>query len=306
MTHPDPERIGVSRRSVLHGLVGIGGAGAIPAAAVAEAGASTDPHTADTYRSIADAIVPSTPALADELGDEHEAGALDVDLEDYLVWSFNNFHEIRTGLADDVLDTVVRAADLDVDLGVVVRFEVRSSLLSSDYALTVETDEGTFERSSPNYPYAEAIGIALDVVAAEFVARGKNREAPRAVGEFPAGGIFARLAPRDRLRTIESIIDGGIVDDLDDVLDDVLPHVGILKFVAFGLNAFVHFGYYSEWSGYGGTKTDPPNERELVEDVQSHAQTGYPGPSPGYAALRDFPGDGVFELNEDGFTENDY
>ncbi|WP_101294534.1 hypothetical protein [Halegenticoccus soli] len=306
MRKTEREPTGIARRSVLQGVAALGGLGMVPASAVAEAGAATDPHTKDTYRAVADAIVPSTPELASELGEAHEPGALAIDLEEYLIWSFNNFHEVHVGLVDGALDTLVRAADLDADVGVVIRFEVNTGVLSGEFEVVVETEGGTFERTRANYPYAEAVALALDVVAAEFVARGKNRREPSLNERFPAGGVFTKLAPRDRLRVVESIIEGSVVDELDDALDDLLPHVGILKFVSFGLNAFVQFGYYSEWSGYGETKTDPPNERVLRREVQSHAQTGYPGPSPGYAALRDFPGDGVFELNEDGFAENEY
>lgn len=40
-----------------------------------------DPHTVATFQALVDMVVPETPALADELGEEHRAGGLNVELE---------------------------------------------------------------------------------------------------------------------------------------------------------------------------------------------------------------------------------
>ncbi len=45
-------------------------------------------------------------------------------------------------------------------------------------------------------------------------------------------------------------------------------------------------GYYSEWSGYGTTRLNKPNQRILEYNPISWKQVGYPGPSLGYHALR--------------------
>lgn len=55
-------------------------------AGVSEALADAEPddhdgHTVATWRAVVDAVVPETPELADELGEEHAAGGLDVGLE---------------------------------------------------------------------------------------------------------------------------------------------------------------------------------------------------------------------------------
>jgi hypothetical protein len=52
------------------------------------------------------------------------------------------------------------------------------------------------------------------------------------------------------------------------------------------LDTYTLMGYYSEWSGYGTTKLNPPELRVLEFKPLSWLQIGYPGPSLGYRALR--------------------
>lgn len=47
-------------------------------------------------------------------------------------------------------------------------------------------------------------------------------------------------------------------------------------------------GYYSEWSGYGTTRLDSPNQQILEYHPFSWEQVGYPGPSMGYHAFRNY------------------
>ena len=49
---------------------------------------------------------------------------------------------------------------------------------------------------------------------------------------------------------------------------------------------FTMMGYYSEWSGYGSTRLEAPDQRKLEYFPLSWKQVGYPGPSLGYRALR--------------------
>lgn len=82
----------------------------------------TDPHTRDTYRAIVDAIIPETPQLEGELGPEHVPGGLEVELEKFLIWDFNHFHEIRletlanTGELDPVTENAPTADQLELGL----------------------------------------------------------------------------------------------------------------------------------------------------------------------------------------------
>lgn len=292
-------------------MAGFAGLGVVApeTVAAAEIELETDPHTRDTFRAIVDAMIPETPDVATDRGAEHEAGALAVDLEEYLIWSFNNFHEFRTGGSDLVggllVDGLTGTVDLvGLDLSPLEALEIDET--DEGFEIIKELESEIYTLEGPNYPYSEIVAVALDVVAAELLARDNNEEPPEVSDEFAAGGIYAQLAPNDRLRALESIVDGSAIDVIDDTIGDVFPHLGILKFVVFGVNGFVQFGYYSEWSGYGETKNDPPSQRVFEGGVQSHEQTGYPGPAAGYAELREFPGDGVFELGEDGFEENDY
>lgn len=330
----------------------------------------TDPHTRDTYRAIVDAIVPETPQLEHELGPEHVPGGLDVELEKFLIWDFNHFHEIRletlantgeidtaTGgaLSPDLLELSLEpgnTTDLDALLGVdgidadvleaalddvtalvddvtVVLESVIDGLLGglfggleeigmeefgevldfgtlealeitiedtvdgdasgpANFRVFADTANATVDKVIQNYPYAELFTIVFDIVATEFILLGRNEDAlDLAADEFSAGGTFVRLSRQDRLRCLWSIIDGGVIDRLDELLEPLVTDVGILKFVVMAVNGLHGFGYYTEWSGYEDTKTDPPTDRQLnvpPAEVQSRTQTEYPGPQPGYAA----------------------
>ncbi|SEP27787.1 hypothetical protein SAMN04487948_13124 [Halogranum amylolyticum] len=340
-------------------MKGIGGLAALSmsGATIAEAEAAvsdslaSDPHTADTYRAIVDAIIPRTPELEAELGPEHVPGGVDVELEKFLVWDFNHFQEIRAemvtdpGLLDSVpeemmptslfetafettgsgsdLDALLDLADITLldlvddlevtgdaleerlTLGPVERYEVsfaddvESTTGPAEFELVVETANETTHRVLQNYPYAPAFTIVFDVVAAEFLALGRNEDAiSRDRTEFPAGGTFVQLSREDRLRCLWSIVDGSVVDRLDDLLSPLVPDVGILKYVVMAVNGLHGFGYYTEWSGLGETKTNTPNERTLAtppDEVQSREQSGYPGPEPGYAANWRHAVDGGFD-----------
>ncbi len=195
-----------------------------------------------------------------------------------------------TDLLDLGLDT--DALEEHLTFGPAERFEVSFADLDgtgpAEFDLLVETANENTHRVVQNYPYAPAFTFVFDIVAAEFIARGKNEDAiSRGSEQFPAGGTFAQLSREDRLRCLWTIVDGSVVDRLDVLLSPFVPQVGILKFVVMAVNGLHGFGYYTEWSGYGNTKMDAPNDRELITpagEVQSRDQTKYPGPAPGYAA----------------------
>jgi len=336
------DRSQIGRRGVVKGIGGLAAlsmsnATVATAQAAMDSPLQSDPHTADTYRSIVDAIVPRTPQLEDELGPEHVPGGIDVELEKFLIWDFNHFQEIRaemvtekddlledtlssdsgpemprslfevtvdtTGLGSD-LDALLDLADislLDLDLdgealeahltfGPIERFEIEFADLDDTTegwpsSITSRRD-GQRDRPPrpPELPYAALFTLVFDLVAAEFVALGKNEDPVSPNEQFPGGGTFTRLSREDRLRCLWTIIDGGVIDTLDDLLSPLVPDAGILKYVVMAVNGLHGFGYYTEWSGYGDTKTNTPNEREMQTEpgsVQSHQQSGYPGPSRG-------------------------
>lgn len=359
-------------------MKGIGGLAAISMSGASMAQAQEvldeelpmDPHTADTWRAIVDAILPRTPQLESDLGPEHVPGGLDVELEKFLIWDFNHFHEIRletlanTGEIDTVTDGTLspdllelslepgNTTDLNALLGVegidadvleaalddvtalvddvtVVLESVIDGLLGglfggleeigmeefgevldfgtlealeitiddavggdasgpANFRVLAETANATVDKVIQNYPYAELFTIVFDIVATEFILLGRNEDAlDLAADEFSAGGTFVRLSRQDRLRCLWSIIDGGVIDRLDELLEPLVTDVGILKFVVMAVNGLHGFGYYTEWSGYEDTKTATPTDRQLnvpPSEVQSRTQTEYPGPQPGYAA----------------------
>jgi hypothetical protein len=353
-----------TRRDVMRG---VGGLAALSmstttlarAQEVLESGLEADPHTVDTYRSIVDAIVPRTPDIVEEenemtgetFGSEHVPGGLEVELEKFIIWEFNHFHEIRApsiapagsapgdaempqSMFEFDLDTTDAGSELDalaslgdggvgdretdgdalvehLDFGATDRVTVEFADLNPDdgvatFDLLVETSEESSHQVVQYYPYANTFPYAFDLVAAEFLACGENEDPPAPNEQFPAGGTFVRLSREDRLRALWTIVDGGAVDRLDDLLSPMFPYVGLLKFVVMAVNGLHGFGYYTEWSGYGDTKTAAPSERELqveADEVQSRQQSGYPGPSDGYAADWRHPVDGGFSDNWDGGAE---
>lgn len=99
----DESRMAPSRRSILQGMAAASGAALVPSGVAlaqegdeslssgAEGAGTADPHTTETFRAVADAVVPETPELAEEIGSEHRPGGLEVELEQFLLYSFNSF-----------------------------------------------------------------------------------------------------------------------------------------------------------------------------------------------------------------------
>lgn len=248
------------RRAVLGGLVGLSWLSLRPAGLPAgverpsespdspesdgDPAATADPHTEATFRAVADAMVPRTPDLADEMGDEtQEAGGLAVDLEEFLLFAFNSY-----------------------------------------FPTTPATEEH-------NARGASSVAALLDEAATELLAEGENEE-PVDPTRFPGGGPFAGLSRRDRFRAIDRLERREFSRDSptgeDDAADLLTDYPGAVHFAMMGLNSFTVVGYYTEWAGYGDTKTAEPTEREFTGEVQSWKQTGYPGPARGYADLRGY------------------
>lgn len=203
-----------------------------------------------------------------------------------------------SGLGDGLGDATGAATEfIDVlDTGALDRFEVDVEAVPDegavDLAVLVEADGEPYHRVMQNYPYAEALATAFEVIAAEYVLTGRNDAPPMPANErFPAGGLFVRLQPHDRLRCLDTIINGSLVDRIDDAIGAVVPTLGILKFAVMGVFGLATLGYYSEWPAYGDTKTATPYDRTLEADpgdALGRQQTEYPGPKPGYPAHRGF------------------
>jgi len=213
-------------------------------------------HTVVTFRAIVDAVVPETPELDPELGPEHVPGGLAIGLEEF----------------------AVTYVDDGFQLGL------------------------PYIGPRGNVPLADPIAQILDAAALALLDRGENtaelddgrplsvldpgEASPRTVRK--AAGPFSKLSRRDRLRAI------GLLDELELEIsqfeDELFEFDGGL--VGQLVVGFTEMIYYSEWQGYDEF-TGPPSDRVHPNDpaaVQSWRQTGYPGFSDGYAALRGYLG----------------
>lgn len=219
-------------------------------------GDDVDPHTLVTFRAVVDAVLPETPVLADELGEEHVPGGLAIELEEF----------------------VVSYVDDGFQLGL------------------------PYLGPQGNIPLADPVAHVLDMAALKLLDRGDNAVPSRADRALSllgpddpppervqdAVGPFSKLSRRDRLRAI------GLLDELEveftPAEDDLFEmDAGLVGQLVVG---FVEMIYYSEWQGYEEYHR-PPSERDHPNDpaaVQSWRQTGFPGFSDGYAALRGYVG----------------
>ncbi|MGB8451428.1 MAG: hypothetical protein WCD89_03765 [Anaerocolumna sp.] len=98
------------------------------------------------------------------------------------------------------------------------------------------------------------------------------------------GNTFAALSPIDRFRVI-TLLDE-LEADLITLPEQFRNNPWFKFYILSVLNRFTMMGYYSEWSGYGSTRLESPNNRTLEFFPLSWQQVGYPGPSLGYHALR--------------------
>lgn len=132
---------------------------------------------------------------------------------------------------------------------------------------------------------ANATARMLEIAAKQLVSMGENK-VPINRTRFNKGGAFVALAPEDRFRAIN------LLEQLRVDLSKLpLPFRNtpdlVLSFVD-AINIFTTLGYYSEWAGYGSSRTQKPSKRKLLYFPASWEQIGYPGPSKGSRALRGF------------------
>lgn len=156
--------------------------------------------------------------------------------------------------------------------------------------------------SQGEIPLASIISHILDVAALKLLDRGENTAKPRIdrplsllkPGDVSPGqikneaGMFSQLSRKDRLRAIS------VLDEFE--IELILGEDKVFEFDA-GLVGqlvvgFTEMIYYSEWQGYDEF-TQAPSKRVHLNDssaIQSWQQTGYPGITNGYAALRGYIG----------------
>ncbi len=122
-------------------------------------------------------------------------------------------------------------------------------------------------------PVAEYTGAMIEEAANIFA-----KEEGLNPSLYSGGDTFSKLDPQDRLRVLTRLLD-----------EKSLPSdfQGSISNLTSQLNRLTMIGYYSEWSGYGTTRLDPPNNRRLEFYPLSWGQVSYPGPSLGYRGLRE-------------------
>jgi hypothetical protein len=130
-------------------------------------------------------------------------------------------------------------------------------------------------------PLSYATAQLLDTGASQL---GKNKVADQQK-LYSNHGSFASLSRDDRLRALALLEKLGI--DLRRLPAPYRHNTGLIQYMIDSLNRFVILGFYTEWSGYGSTKFDIPDERRLEQFPGSWKEVGYPGPASGY---RDFRG----------------
>jgi hypothetical protein len=133
-------------------------------------------------------------------------------------------------------------------------------------------------------PLSVATAQLLDVGARQLIAKNKAM----GLQQLPTneGGSFASLSHEDRFRALAFIEQLDI--DLRSLPAPYRNNTGLVEFMIDSINRFVIFGYYSEWSGYGSTKFDIPDERKLEQFPVSWKEVGYPGPALGYRDHRGY------------------
>lgn len=132
-------------------------------------------------------------------------------------------------------------------------------------------------------PLAAPTAEMLDIAAEQLVMMQGN-ESELDFSLFPGGGTFAALSPNDRFRALTLLEQLQV--NLSTLPIPFQENPGFVLYILLELNRSTMMGYYSEWSGYGSTRLDEPNQRILEYFPLDWEQVGYPGPSLGYRALR--------------------
>lgn len=120
-------------------------------------------------------------------------------------------------------------------------------------------------------PYTNLIAEILNIAAYRFLSMEGNDNRIYEQNRV----YFAELPPEDRFRALS------LFDQFDEYFSDftIFQQYPGLVDITSSLYRFVILGYYSEWFGYGTTRLEEPNRREMQYDPLSWEQIGYPGPA---------------------------
>lgn len=216
-------------------------------------GPDPDRHATATFRAVADAVVPTTPGLADELGREHVPGGREVGLGDFLVVYVNDLFQFG-------LPGLGARGNLPLAGPVANVLDAAALALVERDGNEDEPDPGRVE---------DLLGSAPPPASTDAV-------------------TFAALSREDRLRALGLLEEiGAEIRALEG--EPLELDAGLVGQLVVG---FAEMIYYSEWAGYEEFVL-PPSERVHSNDpaaVQGWRQTGYPGVVPGYPAFRGYLG----------------
>ena len=132
---------------------------------------------------------------------------------------------------------------------------------------------------------ANATANMLNIAAKQLIDSGENEQPadPAIAYEY---GMFAALQAKDRCRVI-SLLEHLQVD-LSGLPVPFYKNPGTVVAVVSILTMLGSAGYYSEWTGYGTTRSGPPAARILAQYPASWQQVDYPGPAMGHHVLRGY------------------
>ncbi|MEH7418994.1 hypothetical protein V7266_27575 [Neobacillus drentensis] len=136
-----------------------------------------------------------------------------------------------------------------------------------------------------NYSLSRQTAELLELGAQQFLLNSGNTQT-LTFYKIPNNIFFSVLTPEDRLRTVTLLEQLTINPAYLPYPFNLNPRF-VLPVMDF-INRLAMFGFYSEWSGYGTTRLNPPNNRRLESFPISWIQVNYPGPSKGYHALRGY------------------
>lgn len=170
-----------------------------------------------TYQALVDAIIPQTPRLAQAYGEIQYYGALDLQVDQFLIYELDRYPVPLALPIAEILNTA---------------------------ALLWQTNQGYYEPVS-----------------------------------------FDMMSPIERLSVLEMLSQEEPAPEILSIVSQV--DTELWRSAITMLDTYTLMGYYSEWSGYGTTKLNPPGERVLELKPISWQQIGYPGPSLGYRVLRE-------------------
>lgn len=147
-------------------------------------------------------------------------------------------------------------------------------------ALDLYTDEYlVMSLNSFILPLAIPTAEMLNIAAAQLVYMYKDYRISD-YSRASAWQIFSELSPIVQLQVVNLLLQP--IDYLSELPNPFQNDQGNIFFSIMLLNRLTMMGYYSEWSGYGTTRLEPPNQRILEHYPISWEQVGYPGPSLGY------------------------